>query len=288
MPILDIEGQKVSVDDSFLKLSPEDQNRTVDEIAGSLKISAGKSDPSTLTDVARSAATGVPIIGGLLNKANAATNAALAPVVEPFLEKGPDTLDQPTFGERYEKSLGLQNKRDAKFAKEHPVVDTAAKIAGGVGAFGGALKAVPALAGPLGFEGSLPAMVTKGAASGAGISAVDEAIRGGDVADAVGIGALTGAAGGPLGKVIGKVASSLGRDRAAPPVPANTVDVAGVKVPIPPTDVEAAGRIEAARKGSSGDAAKNVVAENDAATTRALEEATNRVAADVAGVPAAG
>lgn len=35
MPTLNIEGRKVKVDDSFLKLSPEQQNTTVDEIASS-------------------------------------------------------------------------------------------------------------------------------------------------------------------------------------------------------------------------------------------------------------
>lgn len=38
MPILNIEGHKVKVDDSFLSLSPEEQNATVDEIAQSLEI----------------------------------------------------------------------------------------------------------------------------------------------------------------------------------------------------------------------------------------------------------
>lgn len=37
MPTLNIEGRSVSVDDSFLKLSPEQQNATVDEIAASFK-----------------------------------------------------------------------------------------------------------------------------------------------------------------------------------------------------------------------------------------------------------
>lgn len=294
MPVLNIEGQSVTVDDSFLKLSPEEQNKTVDEIAGSLKISSKpKGDDSrSLTNLARSAAHGVPLLGGAVDAAEAATEAALAPAVEPFLTPGPDMLtaeNDPNkdfianFGKRYTKARELQRTKTAGFEAEHPIADTAAKIAGGVGAFGGALKAMPALAGPLGFEGSLPAMVAKGGVSGAGISAADEAIRGGDIGTAAEVGALTGAAGGPLGKVIGKVVSSLGRDRTVPPVPANTVDVAGVKVPIPPADVEAAGKIEAFRKGSGGDAAQAVVADNDAATTRALEEATNRVAANVAG-----
>ncbi|MBB3950479.1 hypothetical protein [Aureimonas jatrophae] len=40
MPVLNIEGRRVRVDDSFLQLSPEDQNRTVDEIASSIGVTA--------------------------------------------------------------------------------------------------------------------------------------------------------------------------------------------------------------------------------------------------------
>jgi len=36
MPTLNIEGHRVRVDDSFLKLSPDEQNATVEEIASSL------------------------------------------------------------------------------------------------------------------------------------------------------------------------------------------------------------------------------------------------------------
>jgi len=35
MPTLNINGQSVKVDDCFLKLSPDEQNATVDEIAAS-------------------------------------------------------------------------------------------------------------------------------------------------------------------------------------------------------------------------------------------------------------
>jgi len=38
MPTLNIEGRKVKVDDSFLSMSPEEQNKAVEEIAESLKI----------------------------------------------------------------------------------------------------------------------------------------------------------------------------------------------------------------------------------------------------------
>ncbi|WP_260696071.1 hypothetical protein [Rhizobium leguminosarum] len=38
MPTLNIQGKRVKVDDSFLQLSPEEQNRTVDEIAAQIGV----------------------------------------------------------------------------------------------------------------------------------------------------------------------------------------------------------------------------------------------------------
>lgn len=46
MPTLTIEGRKVTVDDSFLQMSPEQQNATVDEIARSLGVTAQPSTPA--------------------------------------------------------------------------------------------------------------------------------------------------------------------------------------------------------------------------------------------------
>lgn len=40
MPVISVDGHKVAVDDGFLKMSPEDQNATVDEIAASFKSSS--------------------------------------------------------------------------------------------------------------------------------------------------------------------------------------------------------------------------------------------------------
>jgi hypothetical protein len=75
VPTLNIEGRKVSVDDSFLKLSPEQQNATVEEIASSFKTPASDrirvtpadqpqrleapAAPGMAEDVARSAGSGV-------------------------------------------------------------------------------------------------------------------------------------------------------------------------------------------------------------------------------------
>lgn len=46
MPTLNIEGKKVKVDDSFLQLSPEDQAKTVDEIASHLGIQPAEQEAS--------------------------------------------------------------------------------------------------------------------------------------------------------------------------------------------------------------------------------------------------
>lgn len=57
MPTLTIGDQKVNVGDEFMKLSPEQQNATVDEIAKSLGTKAQQ--PSTISDVATSFGRGV-------------------------------------------------------------------------------------------------------------------------------------------------------------------------------------------------------------------------------------
>src|SRR4051812_15929439 len=74
----------------------------------------GAAEPVSVNNVGRSFATGVPIIGGLLNRADAATNAALAPVLNPLFDEK-DQLNEPTWSERYAHSLRDQEGADAKF-----------------------------------------------------------------------------------------------------------------------------------------------------------------------------
>jgi hypothetical protein len=109
MTTLNINGQHVNVDDSFLGLSPDEQQSTVDHIAASPSPTV---DPVSVNNVARSAATGVPIIGGLLNTADAATNAALAPALNSFFDPK-DQLPEDTFAGRYAHSLRDQEGSDA-------------------------------------------------------------------------------------------------------------------------------------------------------------------------------
>jgi hypothetical protein len=199
-PTLNIEGRHVTVDDSFLKLSPADQQATVDDIASSL---SQRSDPVTSNDVVRSAATGVPILGGLLNKADAATNAFAAPLLNPLFDPK-DQLQGDTFSDRYAKSLAMQEGQDARFAQQHPVVDTAAKIAGGTAAMVPAVAAAPGL---FGVTGGLGSMIGRGAISNAVLGGADSAIRGQDPLMGAGIGGAVGAGAPIAAKIVSGLAS---------------------------------------------------------------------------------
>ncbi|MFA6267866.1 MAG: hypothetical protein WC670_19385, partial [Pseudolabrys sp.] len=297
MATLNIEGKTVQVDDAFLKLSPDEQNRTVDEIASTLRIQAAPAEPISTTNVVRAAARGVPIVGGLVDKAEAATEAALSYPVESLMRaagadpKGPDMLStEPTFGGRFSKALKLQQAKDVGFDTAHPVASTAAKIGGGVASLGGVMLRVPGAAKVLGAEGTMPQMIGRGAASGAALSAADAAARGESPVTAAEEGAVLGAAGGPVGKAIGK-AVSAGREafRGKPPmVPSRTVPVAGVDVPLPNPDPVAASKIEIARRGGAGEPAQRLVQSGDEATQAALERARSNIGASLSadGTPA--
>ena len=187
--------------------------------------------PITANAVARSAATGVPIIGGLLNRMDAATNAALAPVLNPLFDEK-NQLKEPTFAGRYAHSLREQNAMDEAFAAEHPVVDTAAQVTGGLASMGGALKAAPTIAPRLfGMTGkTLPSQIMQGGASGAALGAADAATRGTDMKTAAEIGGITGVAGPVVGRAIGKGIQAIRGLKQPAAVPANVADIAGVPV----------------------------------------------------------
>lgn len=190
MATLDINGTHVNVDDSFLKLSPDEQQNTVDHIAATLSPPAP--DPVSTNDVVRSAATGVPILGGLLNKADAATNAVLAPAFNSFFDEK-DQLPESTFSERYAHSLRDQEGGDDKFATQHPIIDTGAKLAGGVAGMAPLVGAAPSLWGADAAAG-LGTRIGMGAASNALMGGADSGIRGNGVVGGALVGGVLGAA----------------------------------------------------------------------------------------------
>lgn len=173
--------------------------------AASLSAHTGHSDVSMGEGIARSFSEGVPIFGALADKLDAATNAALAPYVDPLLPDNYQKLPGKTFSERYDQALKIQNEKDKDFRTKHPVASTAAEIAGGVASTGAAAMTKTG-ATLLGLTGdTLPQLVTRGAASGAGINATDAALRGEDPLTAAGIGGVIGA----VAPVAGRVANAV-------------------------------------------------------------------------------
>jgi hypothetical protein len=233
MPTLNIGTKSVQVDDGFLKLSPEQQNATVDEIAKSIgpaawgAIPVESSDPTSwgavpvaqpqpnpkapsMTEgVGRSFAEGVPILGGLANKLDAATNAALAPIADRFLPDSFEKLPEATFGERYQHALDIQNRKSKTFETEHPVASTAAGITGGI-ASTLPLAATTTGAKLLGLTGeTLPAQMGFGAASSGVIGGIDALVRGENPASAGLIGAAAGGITPGAAKAVGALAAPL-------------------------------------------------------------------------------
>lgn len=184
-----------------------DKGISAAETAGSFignKLADGASFGNNLI---RQAATGVPVVGGLLNKADAATNALIAPAINPLLSKE-NQLQGDTFGERYENSLKQQNATDQQFEADHPIISTGAQIAGGAASLGGVANAIPGAAAALGLEGSTGARLAAGIASGGALGSSDTAVRGGNGAD-IANGAMGGAAGGLLGPIVGKAVGGV-------------------------------------------------------------------------------
>jgi len=110
MATLNIEGQSVQVDDSFLKLSPEQQNATVDEIAKSLKPSA----PVTAGGLAKAAGVGAAegaiglagLPGDVANLAGYKNNFG-SQNIQKFLEKYTGSFYQPqNTAEKYANTVG--------------------------------------------------------------------------------------------------------------------------------------------------------------------------------------
>lgn len=176
-------------------------------LGGATQPPAPTPEPVTTNQLVRSAAEGIPIAGGAIKYLNAATNATLAPIVDPLLPDSYDKLKEPTWGERFSHALKSQEQQTAQFEKEHPVASTAAGLAGGIGATG-LVASAPLGARLLGLGSrTLPASIAQGAASGAAINAADAAVRGNDP----GVAAITGGAFGALAPVVGRGAELAAR-----------------------------------------------------------------------------
>ena len=289
MPTLTIGDKSVTVDDSFLKLSPEQQNAAVSDIAKSIGVTGGapaaaepEADPLTANQVVRATATGVPVVGGLLNQANAATNAALAPIINPLFEEK-DQLKGKTFSERRKESLRQQTEMDKRFEEQRPILDTALNITGGVAGTIPAMLAAPAA---FGLTGTLPQMVARGAASNAALGGVDAVTRGQDPLAPAAIGGVLGGTLPLAGRAVGKLAQGVREFRnPTPPVPQNIESVSGVDIPLSTGQATSNPVVQAEeeimRRGGRGGSAEAIARQADEEARAAVEQASGNIAASL-------
>lgn len=171
----------------------------MDAAAAVFQSHTGKS-PSMAEGLGNSFVKGMPIIGGIASKANAAIDAGLAPYVDPASDDF--KLTGKTFHERYNQALDIRKKREEKFSESHPIADMAGEIAGGIAATG-AVGATEAGAGVLGLTGkTLPQLMGRGAISGGVIGGADAALQGENPLTAGGIEAAVSALSPVAGRVV--------------------------------------------------------------------------------------
>lgn len=297
MARLKIGDKVVQVDDSFLQLPQDEQQRVVDEIAASLgndivpretkPAAAAAPAPSgegdvTASNVFKAGLRGIPVLGGMMNQGAAAIDAATQPLMGSL-----SGSQAPTFAERRAENLKANQANQEAFAKESPIASTGAELAGGVGA---TLAAAATKVGAklLGLTGrTLPAQVKQGAISGGGIGALDAMVRDEDPVLGGEVGAALGAAVPVVGAGLGAGARAIRRSFTPPSAPvqqaAQTVDVAGNPVRMSQSemtgDAAQAGQEQALRRGGRGDEAQRAIQEWEAGRAAEIRAADDAVMA---------
>lgn len=214
MGILTIDGQDFSVPDSFEGLPHEQQIQVISGIRQKhLGGNADRPDPlggvqHPAFDAARSFVQGFPILGGLQPKIEAAADAGLS-----YLTGGATPEAGNLSGgisNRYQKALSNISADQDAYAQQHPILNTGAQIAGGVGAtlpLSG-LAAPGRLATATGFLPTLGRAAVAGA-EGSAVGAADAGTRGQDMRKGAVLGAAVGTAGSLVGDLIGIIARAL-------------------------------------------------------------------------------
>lgn len=209
MPTLQIEGRKVKVSDAFLKMTPEQQHATVEEIAGQLGIKAAPAP--AVEEPAPAAMKGNPENwsaaeemgqGATLGAGIPITSALSVPLE--MLAKG---IASPV--DAYKSVRDRKDADRAAWLAAHPVGGTAANVVGGLATGGNLAQQGVTMAGRLGS--GMAARVGEAAIEGAaygGIQAGNEAR--GDLSSQLGDAAMGAAIGGGAGGVLAGGAQALG------------------------------------------------------------------------------
>jgi hypothetical protein len=245
MPTLNINGKRVTVDDSFLSLSPEQQDATVEEIAQSLAGEVGQSfrggasavtqsfqaDPAAAIaeEKAKRKVRSSPLYGGGFNALTTGSQSGLmfgwddeigAGMMAPF-QAGVDWLQGEGFdiGKAYDTQYEQGNALKEAYREDNPVTYAAGEVAGSLAGGGKAAQSGLTLTGrSIPVVGKTGAAAVEGAAYG-GLYGAGDAKPGERLAGAK-RGAITGAATGAVVERVGRGLANRAAKKVAPPAPA--------------------------------------------------------------------
>lgn len=221
MATLNIGGKAVTVDDSFLKLSPDQQNAQVEEIAKSMGIGGAPTSPQPGTAAYAANIQGLVDAGqptpqpaspppewtppdNLPASARAFSDHAIEgiPVAGPLLSDARNTIwNDPS-------AVAMRQAQGASADAQSPAAAVAGDVFGTVAPMMAAGGFIPGAAKVLGMEGPLALRAGAGAASSGVIGGVDALARGEDPRDALVQGVADAAIGGALpfaGAAAGKI-----------------------------------------------------------------------------------
>jgi hypothetical protein len=235
MTTINIGGKRVTVDDAFLSLPPEQQQATVEEIAAQMGAAPAQAAPDmyasgnvkrlsgAVTPKGREAPT---LMGGLTTFLEHGISDL--PIVGPLLQGTGDAISTNLQGlvtGQDPKALqaALDERRRARDAT-YPLTAMSGALTGNVASMAG-LGATQAGAQALGLTGKLLPRIGNSALSGGAIAGTDAAVRGNDPLTAAATGAAFGAGIPMVGGMVSQGIKALGR-KAAPVIGAIT-DPAG-------------------------------------------------------------
>lgn len=208
MPTLNIGGKRVKVDDSFLSLSPEEQDATVDEISKSIGVTPQLPTSTTPSGKHLTYEEGLKELekeeqSGLSGKFGAFTTGLLdQPIVGPAIRSGYEhaaaglatLFDGDDFDENLKQAQGTVTAAQ----EENPLTTLAGNLTGTIGSMG-AIGSTARGARVLGITGNtLKGRAARSAASSGAISAADTAARGGELNEVLGSGAIGATIGGAI------------------------------------------------------------------------------------------
>ena len=233
MPTLEINGQRVKVDDSFLNLSPEQQQATVEEIAASMK-QARPNSMARLSELTQGAQTAtqddvdlnvranmearklMPATAGGVGAASGGISSGSmfgfddelgGVVTAPFRA----ARDQVGLSEAYKREVALNRAMKRKQREANPIASTVGEIGGGLATGGTLAKGGLTMAGRnLPIIGRTGAAALEGAAYGGAYGAgnADKRNMLAEAGKGAAIGALTGGLLESAGQAVGRAATA--------------------------------------------------------------------------------